>query len=386
MSRNADPRTTDDSGFRAYRMALIDASSDTAFVFVALLVLAFNAWDWFIDPVHAKYALWVRIAGAALIVASGIAQRRWKRIDLAPRIAKFRLVVSAATISVALALLENGFLVGLSGLVIAMLGAAYSAIDRRDVTTLFLPPILISLAIMALAGVDRFVFVNAACFLFLTLLVGFLLAKVMEDSYRHSFELEQALLRESRVDALTGVLNRRALEEQGFAALSLCRRHAQPFAVLMIDIDHFKDINDRYGHPVGDQVLCAVAAYCHGLIRDSDRFGRWGGEEFLAVLPESPLAPAQALAERMRLAVANAGLEFGGDVQRVTVSIGVAAVDAPSGGDTAEGWGALVKAADEAMYAAKRAGRNRVAHAVAAPAADRAAPPRDLPDAATDQA
>jgi diguanylate cyclase (GGDEF)-like protein len=361
MTPSAPARPSDDSGFRAYRMALIDASNDAAFGFVAVLVVAFNAWDWYIDPDHAGAALGVRLVGGGLVLATGLLQRKLARIELAPRIAKLRLLVSSATICLALALLDDGFLVGLSGLVIAMLGAAYSAIDRRDLIALFAPPVALALAIMAIAQVGTFVFVNATCFLLLTIIVGWLLARVMEDSYRRSFELEQALLRESRIDPLTGVLNRRALEEQGFAELSLCRRHGQPYSVLMIDIDHFKDINDRYGHPVGDQVLRAVAAACRGLIRDCDRFGRWGGEEFLALLPETPGAPALALAERMRHAVAQAGFEFGGDVQRVTVSIGVAGEDVPGAGDTAEAWASLVKAADVAMYAAKGAGRNRVA-------------------------
>ena len=357
----SEVRPADDAGFRAYRVALIHASNDTAFVFVALLVVAFNAWDWFVDPVPARAALWVRLAGGAAIVASGLAQRRLARVELAPWIAKFRLLVAATTIAIALALLDRGFLVGLSGLVIALLGAAYSAIDRRDVWALFGPPLLLVLAIMALAGLPRFDFVNATCFLALTMGVGWLLAAVQEESYRRAFALEQALLRESRVDALTGVLNRRALEEQGKALLGLCQRHGRPFALLMVDIDYFKDINDRFGHPVGDEVLAAVASYCHDEIRATDRFGRWGGEEFLALLPETPRDQAIALAERVRAAVAHAGFEFGGDVQRVTVSVGVAAEETTGPVNVDGLWAALVKSADDAMYRAKAAGRNRVA-------------------------
>jgi diguanylate cyclase (GGDEF)-like protein len=356
----ADPRPSDDSGFRAYRIALIHASNETAYVFVALLVVAFNAWDWFVDPVHAPAALLVRLAGGAVIVASGITQRRLARVELAAWIAKFRLLVSALTISLALSLLDDGFLVGLSGLVIAMLGAAYSSIDRRDMLWLFGPPLLLALAIMAIAGVPRFVFVNAACFLGLTLVVGWLLARVQEDSYRRVYALEQALMRESRIDALTGVLNRRALEEQGQGLLGLCQRHGQPFALLMVDIDWFKDINDRHGHPVGDQVLSAVAHHCMAQIRGADRFGRWGGEEFLAMLPETTQFDAFALAERMRGSVEHAGIEFGGDVQRVTISIGVVAMVTPPAVDVGTAWAALVKAADDAMYRAKAAGRNCV--------------------------
>jgi diguanylate cyclase (GGDEF)-like protein len=360
MAPLADERPGDDAGFRAYRIALIQASNETSFGFVALLVVAFSAWDFFVDPVHARTALWVRLAGAALILASGFYERQARRAELAPWIAKLRLLIAATTIAIALALLDDGFLVGLSGLVIALLGAAYSSVDRRDVFALFGPPLLVSEAVMAFAGVERFVFINATCFLLLTGVVGWLLARVQEESYRRVYELEQALLRESRVDALTGVLNRRALEEQGESSLALCQRHGQPFALLMVDIDHFKDINDRFGHPVGDQVLRAVAVHCGRHIRASDRFGRWGGEEFLAILPETSQEDALALAERMRLAVANAGFEFGGDVQRVTISIGVAGMVTPAAVDATNAWAALVKTVDDAMYRAKAAGRNRV--------------------------
>jgi diguanylate cyclase (GGDEF)-like protein len=348
-----------DGGFREYRIALIHASNKAAYLHVAALVLAFNAWDWFVDPRHATAALGVRAIGAALIVATGL-YAHTAGAALAPLFAKVRLLVTAAAISIALALLDDGFLVGISGLAIAMIGAAYSAIDKRDVLVLFGPPLLLSLAVMAIDGVDRFVFINAACFLVLSMAVAWLLAGMLGASYYKAYTLEHALLRESRIDALTGVLNRRALEEQGKAALSLCQRHGQPFSVLMVDIDFFKDINDRYGHPVGDQVLNALAGQGRKLTRGSDRYGRWGGEEFLAVLPETPVALATSLAERMRTQIASCGFDFGGDTQRVTVSIGVAGADLLEWTDTDETWSLLVKAADDAMYRAKAAGRNRV--------------------------
>lgn len=347
-----------DSGFRAYRNTLIYAANDTAFVSVALLVLVFNAWDWFIDPQHAAAAFWVRLGGAAAIVGTGLFQRRARRIEWAPAIAKLRLAISAGTIAWALALLDHGFLVGLSGLIIAVIGAAYSAIDRRDVLVLFLPPLLLTLAIMALAGVERFVFINATCFLALTLVVGWLLAAVLEQSYRRSYKLEQALLRESRVDSLTGVDNRRSLEEQARGALSLCQRQGQPLSVLMIDLDHFKAVNDLHGHLAGDKVLIAVASICRALMRESDRFGRWGGEEFLAILPDTSAAQARALAERIRAAIQVAQLDVEEAVVRITASVGVAGGEVPA--DLAAHWTALIREADDAMYRAKAGGRNQV--------------------------
>jgi diguanylate cyclase (GGDEF)-like protein len=353
-----EPRRRD-AGFRAYRNTLIYAANDTAFISVALLVLLFNAWDWYIDPRHAGEAFWVRLGGAALIIGTGVLQRRTRRVEWAPAIAKVRLAISAGSIACALALLDDGFLIGLSGLVIAVLGTAYSAIDRRDVFVLFLPPLLLTLAIMALAGVERFIFINAACFLALTLVVAWLLAAVQEQSYRRSYKLEQALLRESRVDALTGVDNRRSLEEQARAALSLCHRQGQPLAVLMIDLDHFKSVNDAHGHLAGDAVLVAVASICRGLMRESDRFGRWGGEEFLAVLPGTPAEQAHTLAERIRVAIGEARIGFDQAVLRITTSIGVAGGEVAD--DLAAHWTALIRTADDAMYRAKAGGRNRVA-------------------------
>lgn len=357
MPQPADA-TPDADGFRAYRIALIHASNESAYLFVAALVLVFNAWDWFVDPAHALTALWVRLGGAVLIVATGMWQQARQVVALAPLVAKLRLLVSAATIAIALALLDHGFLVGLSGLVIALIGAAYSSIDRRDVFVLFLPPLLLTLAIMALARVELFVFVNATCFLALTLVVAWLLAAVQERSYRRSYKLEQALLRESRIDSLTSVHNRRSLEEQGRAALSLCLRHGQPLSVLMIDLDHFKTINDMHGHLAGDAVLVAVASICRGLMRESDRFGRWGGEEFLAILPDTSAEQAHTLAERIRVAIQEARISFEQAVLQITASVGVAGGEVPH--ELAAHWTALIREADDAMYRAKAGGRNRV--------------------------
>jgi diguanylate cyclase (GGDEF)-like protein len=349
-----------DAGFRAYRLRVIHAVNETAFYAVAALIVGFTFWDRYVDPANADAALGVRLAGAALVLGSGWFQRAMQRVEWSHWIAKFRLLVTAGTVALALALLEQGFLVGLSGLIVAALGAAHSALDRRDVVPLFLPPLALTVAIMYLAGVERFVFVNATFFLVLTFLVALLLASVLEQANRRAYQAEQALLRESRLDALTGVANRRALDEQGHAALALARRHGQPFALLMLDLDHFKTVNDRHGHGLGDQLLQALAAHCRGLMRESDVFGRWGGEEFLALLPDTGAAQATELAERLRASVAATRWRLGEVELQQTVSIGVAGVAGPQVGDIGAMWSRLVGAADAAMYRAKQHGRNRV--------------------------
>jgi len=166
------------------------------------------------------------------------------------------------------------------------------------------------------------------------------------------------LQRLAATDELTGLPNRRALLAQAEQALALARRTASPVAVLMVDVDHFKRVNDGRGHAVGDEVLRHVAQVLGEGLRAADRLGRIGGEEFVALLPATSAAEACEAAERMRSAIAARPMPRAGDGRgpvAVTVSIGVAA----SGGD--EPVAAVVARADQGLYEAKAAGRNRVA-------------------------
>ena len=156
-------------------------------------------------------------------------------------------------------------------------------------------------------------------------------------------------------DALTGVFNRRRLEEEAVRLRARCMRTGETLAIMMIDIDFFKSINDRYGHPVGDKVLCAVADIAQQSIRAEDYFARFGGEEFCMLLTSTNESEAQDLAERLRLAFAEFSLAVGKEHLSLTVSIGVA--------DSTElglEFADLVAAADKALYCAKASGRNRV--------------------------
>lgn len=156
-------------------------------------------------------------------------------------------------------------------------------------------------------------------------------------------------------DALTGLLNRRRLEEEAVRLRARCMRTGETLAIMMIDIDFFKSINDRYGHPVGDKVLRAVADIAQRSIRAEDYFARYGGEEFCMLLTSTNESEALDLAERLRLAFAEFSLAVGKERLNLTVSIGVA--------DSTElglEFADLVAAADKALYCAKASGRNRV--------------------------
>jgi diguanylate cyclase (GGDEF)-like protein len=171
-------------------------------------------------------------------------------------------------------------------------------------------------------------------------------------------------LKESaRRDALTEALTRRAMEEVAQDELARSRRHNLPLSLLLLDIDHFKLVNDQYGHAAGDAALRQFAAAVRRCLRREDVFGRLGGEEFCALLPSTAVAGAAQLAERIRQAVANLAVEAGGHRLSLKVSIGVASL-----GEHGSNWDELVNQADRAMYAAKRAGRNRVIVGDAPPA------------------
>jgi diguanylate cyclase (GGDEF)-like protein len=176
---------------------------------------------------------------------------------------------------------------------------------------------------------------------------------------------ENVLIEENRqletlaqLDGLTGVANRRGFDARLRAEWSASAKAGQPLSLLMIDVDHFKRFNDRYGHPAGDACLKAIAAcLSKGELRWNDFIARYGGEEFAVVLPSLPSAAAMEIAERLRLAVFALALENSqSPVGRITISVGVAGFV----GDGNKDAGALLEAADAALYNAKRRGRNVV--------------------------
>jgi diguanylate cyclase (GGDEF)-like protein/PAS domain S-box-containing protein len=156
------------------------------------------------------------------------------------------------------------------------------------------------------------------------------------------------------VDALTGLPNRRHLETQLYSRLEELRRSGIEFGLLFIDIDHFKQINDRHGHDVGDQVLKVVANTLALSVRPFDMVGRWGGEEFLGVFPHTDLETLCAIAERLRVLVSSSRADTESGTVTATISAG-GTVAAPA--DSAE---SLLKRADSLLYASKENGRNRV--------------------------
>lgn len=182
-----------------------------------------------------------------------------------------------------------------------------------------------------------------------------------------SFALENAvnrarLKRSGFTDVLTGWYNRRYLQVRLQEELARARRHGTPLTCLMLDIDHFKRVNDEYGHAAGDEVLRELARQIDGLIRATDVAARYGGEEFVILLPDTDAASGQMLAERIRLAIADEPFRVADRVSLpVSVSIGVASTRPRRQDDDFKTAGeALIARADVALYRAKSGGRNRV--------------------------
>lgn len=182
----------------------------------------------------------------------------------------------------------------------------------------------------------------------LTTSVGFLLM--------HMERAEEAAKRLAVTDPLTGTFNRRTFLELGAKEIARTRRAKGALALLMLDLDHFKKVNDRFGHQAGDEALKAVVDVLQGCLRREDLLVRYGGEEFCVLLPDVAMDHAALLAERARAAVEANGFQFQGKRIPVTISVGVALLARESAEDIER----LVARADEALYSAKASGRNRV--------------------------
>ena len=340
--------------FRESRAAALVAVNINTFWATAVILLAFGLWDAFADPVHWVSAVRVRVLGAGAIVATGLLQKLQGKADWMPLLAKVRLVVAVVTTIAAAAMLDRGYGLGVAGMVAIILTGPYIAIDSRDLLVMNGCVLGVVGAMMLAASLDRFDAVGTMVFAFLAVLVSTLLGRVIEASNRRAFALELEMQHEARTDPLTGLDNRRAMQERGLLELKRAQRIGAPVSVILCDVDHFKRVNDRFGHETGDDVLRTVASTLRAALRETDVIGRWGGEEFSAVLVETDARMAREVAERMRSAVA--AIDTLPD--RITISLGVAVRSTIE--DIPAAWDTLLQDADRHLYRAKSDGRNRV--------------------------
>jgi len=179
---------------------------------------------------------------------------------------------------------------------------------------------------------------------------------VMCDLWFLVTELQRELAEQARTDPLTGAMNRRAMEEVALRETARSIRHGHPLCTIMLDIDHFKRLNDLRGHAAGDCALQALVRRVQNLLRGQDFFARIGGEEFAILLPDTSASAGILTAERVRQAIEAMEIPYETGPIKFTVSAGVAQLDLANGG-----WEGMLKSADAAMYEAKEQGRNAVA-------------------------
>jgi diguanylate cyclase (GGDEF)-like protein len=257
---------------------------------------------------------------------------------------------------IAALMLDRGYGFGVAGVVAIILTGPYIAIDTRDLLVTNVAALAAIGLVLLGSQLSAFDAVGTVVFLLLGTLTSTLLGRVVEASNRRAFALELELHRDARTDTLTGLHNRRSMEERGLLELKRAERASVPVSLILCDLDHFKSINDKHGHEIGDEALRVVARVLRGALRETDMLGRWGGEEFMAVLVDTPMRAAIEIAERMRTAVGTA--TFPDLPGGATISIGVSTIAKVTTPLTA--WDSLLKEADQLLYQAKKEGRNRV--------------------------
>jgi diguanylate cyclase (GGDEF)-like protein len=181
----------------------------------------------------------------------------------------------------------------------------------------------------------------------------------LEAALAEAEELKRRYQHLSIVDELTGIHNRRFFFPEAQAALSTAVRHRHPFAIMMVDLDRFKQINDRHGHSMGDKVLQVTAALLKGQTREGDIIARFGGEEFVLALPNTDLDGARRLADRVLHSLRNLAFNAGGQTLCVTTSVGLTALTGDESPERSDMLEVLLRQADQALYVSKAEGRDQ---------------------------
>ncbi|WP_320170235.1 GGDEF domain-containing protein [Maridesulfovibrio sp.] len=339
--------------YRDYRLNALVIISVCSLIWASLW-----AWDITVDPIGAANTLWLRL----LFIAIGSCSVVFIICkDLNSWIASFVLVGSLSSEAVFIEILtrlNGGLVYGLAGFMYSMLVAVllFQCFSLR-INYAFT---LLSSALPHLAGmvgiVQGFPHRHYAMLIWPAAALAAISQTIHSRNYLLRYRLEKKLKNLSNTDPLTGIRNRRYFMPQLEHETRRAARTKQNLSLLLLDIDDFKSINDRYGHPTGDQVICRVAEICDRLSRDIDVVARIGGEEFSILLVGSNLEQAGNVAERIRTQIAKTVMH-GPDKMpfNCTASIGIAEFDTI---DKTEN--SLLSRADAALYKAKRTGRNKV--------------------------
>ncbi|TVQ41911.1 MAG: GGDEF domain-containing protein [Wenzhouxiangella sp.] len=230
----------------------------------------------------------------------------------------------------------------------------FSLRGSRELIVFFGLPLLVMLAVMKIHGQPILSVLGALFDPLMMFLIAVLAAEMLYRTWLSAFIANQKLAERAATDPLTGLSNRRSIEPQLAGETASANRHDSTFSILMADLDHFKHVNDTYGHDIGDEVLREVARRMRAMLRTEDRAVRWGGEEFMVLLTDTSMEQASVVAEKLRRTIAEESIECNGLDISITISIGVA--EHCGEHDALD----IIRRADRALYRAKHEGRNRV--------------------------
>lgn len=315
------------------------------------LMIVFGLRDALVDPAHASQTFLLRVAAVAV---SAIAFRRTGLHWSPTQRAGFIYWIYASTLIAVAHLLEDGTHFGMVTISASVFLVALAALSVPAFLRIVSVPFFLY-AVVAANDASLFAYLNDMVSYLFNLGLALVLMLILRFFRQRAFLLELKLTHVAQHDSLTGAYNRGYITELAAREFARARRHERPLAVAMLDIDHFKRINDTYGHGIGDVALKAFADACRGCIREIDQFGRIGGEEFACLLPETTEKEALACAERLRECTAAISVDTPKGIVRFTVSIGVAVLQQEH-----ETWECVLRDADGALYQAKCEGRNRV--------------------------
>jgi len=329
------------------------------------LIAGLWVWDWSLDPRHAVDVLPTRLLMCLILSFYPLAIVSGCRRSFLPWLLGAIVISTEAVYLYLLTQLKDGIIYGgFSGFmfwfilsVFAGLSFTFTESLLLNIVIAFVPNLLVHFGLGSNLNLALY---NAL--IWPTCLIAIFGNFSLDKLYRRLFQYRQRIETLAKTDGLTGITNRSHFIETAPVLLELCRRHEHPISAFMIDIDHFKQINDVYGHPEGDEVIRHVAETMRIKLRNTDLLARYGGEEFAVILPETTPDDALAVAETIRRHIEETPIALGNDCSiRITVSAGVAGY-AVIPDDI--GLEELLKQADMYLYEAKQGGRNRVAAAL----------------------
>ncbi len=322
----------------------------------AVALFSFLLWDWLLDPSQFMACLVIRSIGTLCLLWCAWTFWRRRLTPLGLQVVGM-LAVSSGTVTIALTqfLLQDGFLYGPAGLALFPTVSAVVVTRARQAPLVNLPGFILVIILLQINDVEGFTRFNVIMFVATGIFASFILALALEHAARYGFQLELKLEEQAHIDPLTGIANRRRLEDRAREEVERARRFNRPLSLMIMDLDAFKSINDRHGHPFGDKVLRNLADLGSRTLRQTDLFARVGGEEFVVLMPETTTETAAAIADRLRVALAATPVVDGDVAVAATVSIGIA-----THGPDAATMEELMARADRALYTAKTGGRDRV--------------------------